>query len=126
MVKSKKIQSLGSLLKKAQKVFNAWIRKRDENKPCISCGSYNTAHASHFYAAGSYSGLRFTEDNCHLSCASCNTYKHGNLHEYRIGLEKKIGKQRLEQLDQKAQISRFKKYSRFELEQIIKVYGNKV
>jgi hypothetical protein len=28
---------LSDLKKKAQRVFNAWIRRRDENEPCISC-----------------------------------------------------------------------------------------
>ncbi len=121
MIKTKSI-SLPKLLAKAQLHFNRFVRSRDQGLPCISCGSFNTAHASHFYAAGSYTGLRFNELNCHLSCVSCNTFKHGNIHEYRKRLERRIGKDNLEKLDIAASLSRYKKYSRFELEQIIKMY----
>jgi hypothetical protein len=122
----KKVQSLPALMKKAQAAFNTFIRERDKGKPCVSCGSFNTAHASHFYAAGSYTGLRFTEDNCHASCVSCNTYKHGNVHEYRRGIVERIGKQNLDLLDAASVKARFKKYSRFELEWIIEEYKNRV
>jgi hypothetical protein len=122
-MKVKKKKSHSALLKKAQLTFNKWIRTRDQGKPCISCGSFNTAHASHFYAAGSYTGLRFNELNCHSSCVSCNTYKHGNVHEYRRRIVERIGKENLEKLDQASVLNRFKKYSRFELEEIIKMYS---
>jgi hypothetical protein len=125
-VKSKKQVSYGTLLKKAQRLFNCWIRSRDEGKPCISCGSFNTAHASHFYAAGSYTGLRFNELNCHASCVSCNTFKGGNIHEYRKRLVERIGEENLQKLDLSASLNRFKKYSRFDLELIIEMYKNKV
>ncbi len=121
-----KIVPLPKLQKKAQNVFNAWVRNRDKGKPCISCGSFNTAHASHFYAAGSYTGLRFNELNCHASCVSCNTFRHGNIHEYRKRLVERIGEENLQKLDLSASLNRFKKYSRFDLELIIEMYKNKV
>lgn len=120
--KRKKQLSYPKLLKKAQETFNRFVRKRDAGKPCVSCGSMNTAHASHFYAAGSYTGLRFSESNVHLSCVSCNTFKGGNIHEYRKRLEQRIGKQNLEKLDLSASLNRYKKFSRFELEAIILMY----
>lgn len=122
MIKRKKVVPLPKLLKKAQEKFNRFIRLRDQGKKCISCSSYNIAHASHFYAAGSYSGLRFNEDNVHASCVSCNTYKHGNIHEYRIGLIERIGEERLKKLDQDARLYRLKKWHPLELEQIINKY----
>lgn len=120
-MKTKTISYPG-LKKKAQDTFNAWIRRRDEGKPCISCGSYNTAHASHFYAAGSYTGLKFNELNVHAACVSCNRFKHGNIHEYRKRLVDRIGEENLRKLDLSSCINRYKKYTRFELEQIIKMY----
>ena len=121
---NKKVIPLPKLLKKAQIVFNRFIRLRDEGRGCVSCGSFNTAHASHFYAAGSYTGLRFNEENVHLACVKCNTYLAGNLHEYRKRLLLKIGKENLDKLDLAATLGRYKKYSRFELEWIIKHYSN--
>lgn len=125
VIKRKKQLTYPKLLAKAQRLFNKFIRIRDEGRTCISCGSPNTAHASHFYAAGSYTGLRFNELNCHASCVSCNTYKHGNIHDYRTRLIHRIGKENLEKLDLSASLNRFKKYSRFELEAIIIIYETK-
>jgi len=123
----KKTTSVPSLIKKATRVFNGYIRKRDEGKPCISCGSYNTAHASHFYSGGHYAGLRFNEDNVHASCVRCNTFLHGNLNEYRKRLVYRIGQERLEKLDLLA--GQYKrqgyKWNRFLLQEIIDTYQQK-
>lgn len=85
-----------------ESVFNAYIRKRDKDLPCISCGTYtaNKWDAGHFWAAGNYSFLRFNEDNVHKQCsANCNGFKSGNQNEYRINLIKKIGAERVQWLD---------------------------
>ena len=34
---AKKVHTIPELIKKAQVVFNAYIRRRDEGLPCISC-----------------------------------------------------------------------------------------
>ena len=65
------------LKRKAIQVFNAYIRARDKDKPCVSCGvivKENMAHASHFKPANTYSYLRFDEDNVHKSCSKCNVF----------------------------------------------------
>ena len=102
--KKKRLDSLKSRsdwLKDAQKAFNAYIRKRDEGKGCISCG-YQSAgqyHAGHYRTVKAASHLRFNEDNCHLQCAQCNNFESANLIEYRISLVKKIGLERVEALE---------------------------
>ena len=85
-----------------QKVFNAYIRKRDETEPCISCKNPTPKkiNAGHFLSVGSRPNLRFNEDNVHLQCEYCNTYKHGNISNYRINLIEKIGVERVEILEQ--------------------------
>jgi hypothetical protein len=87
------------MLKQAQLVFNAWIRKRDKDKGCVSCKSKKVRHASHYYAAGSYLGLRFCEENAHGSCEQCNTFLSGNLETYRKELRVRIGAKALTMLD---------------------------
>lgn len=109
------------LKEKAQIVFNAWIRNRDKDLPCISCGSYNTEHASHFYSCGKHTNLRFNEDNVHLACKKCNYFLHGNLIEYRKNLIKKIGIERVEKLDMWAKV-RTTKQDRFLYIEIIEKY----
>mgnify|MGYP003810450709 CR=1 FL=1 len=119
---------ISDLIKKTTKVFNSYVRNRDKDKPCISCGRWTTLQAGHFYSAGHYSALRFEEDNVHGQCKQCNYFLSGNLNNYRINLEKRIGKDKLEKLDMKAQISkrnRSFKWDRFSLEEKIKYYKNK-
>jgi hypothetical protein len=63
-------------LKEAQKLFNEYIKLRDANLPCISCGRYvlDTGgwDCGHFKTVGSSPHLRFVEDNAHKQCSSCN------------------------------------------------------
>lgn len=94
------------LVQKAQKRFNAWIRKRDigdnEFFSCISCGrsTHRTkANASHYMSAGNHQSLRFHEDNVWASCISCNMYNHGALIGYRQALVKKLGLEKVEWLE---------------------------
>ena len=89
-----KAKSRGQWLREAQAAFNAYIRKRDEGLPCISCGSYTgKKNAGHYRSVGSAPDLRFDETgyNCHLQCEKCNSYLSGNLINYRINLIKRIG-----------------------------------
>lgn len=91
--------SMPKLRSRAGEVFRKYIRERDKGKPCISCGSYNTHDAGHYYSAGHYPELELNEDNVHLQCVKCNRFLHGNLVEYRKGLLKRIGFVKVEQLD---------------------------
>lgn len=114
-----KDRSVAQLLPIAQKWCNLYIRKRDEGKPCISCGSWNTSDASHFYSRGNYPGLRFEPDNIHLSCKKCNLWLSGNLLEYRKFLIRKIGIERVEHLELISSFARKAHWTRIEL--IVKI-----
>jgi len=118
-MKTKKITPLPKLIKKAQTVFNAWIRERDKDKGCISCGSQVT-EAGHYLSAGHNTGLRFNEVNVNGQCTRCNCFMHGNLIKYRQGLVKKYGEQRVLMLENCGHT--VKRWSRFELEAIIQTY----
>jgi gamma-glutamylcyclotransferase (GGCT)/AIG2-like uncharacterized protein YtfP len=112
------------LRKKAGEIFRAWIRKRDEGQPCISCGSYNVHDAGHYYSAGHHPALEFDEDNVHGQCRRCNSFLSGNLIEYRKGLINRIGGDRVEMLDMKAGYYKRHgyKHDRFRLIEIIEKY----
>ena len=117
----KKELSLPKLLAKAQKVFNAWIRKRDSKLGCISCQAQVT-QAGHYYSQGHHSALRFNEVNTNGQCTRCNCFLHGNLINYRHGLFKRYELVDLVLLDSVGTRSPVKKWSRLELELIIKKY----
>ena len=97
--------------KAAQKAFNAYIRSRDREEPCISCdkpdNGQHQRHASHYRSVGACSQLRFNEENVHASCAQCNGVKSGNITEYRIRLIKKIGVENVEWLECQNEITRY-------------------
>lgn len=121
-------RSVPWLRKKASENFRRWVRKRDEGKPCISCGSYNVTDAGHYYSAGNHPGLEVNEDNCHGQCRKCNMFLSGNLIEYRKGLLDRIGIERVEDLDHTAGYFKLNgyKHDRFFLIETILKYSQKV
>ena len=127
-MKNLKGLSVQKLIKKAQPIFNEFIRLRDEGRPCISCGEYNKLQAGHFYAVGGYSGLRFDEDNVHGECARCNCFDESHLIGYSENLIKKIGEHDYKLLKERA--ARYKKeghrWSRQELRDLIEHYAEQV
>lgn len=92
--------SVAELKKKAQIVFNKWIRERDKDLPCISCSTGRVQQAGHYLSQGHHSALRYNEDNTAGQCIRCNLYLSGNLINYRIGLVKRIGEERVLKLEQ--------------------------
>lgn len=96
-----KIKPRSKWLAEAQAVFNKYIRLRDAKDPCISCGRYHTGqyHAGHYRTVGANPELRFNEHNCHKQCAPCNSHLSGNLINYRIGLIRKIGLDRVMEIE---------------------------
>lgn len=87
-------------IKLFQSVFNTFIRMRDADKPCVSCGVERCEeyHAGHFLAS-TYQYHRFNENNVHKQCSKCNTHLRGNLIPYRIELIKRIGLAEVEYLE---------------------------
>ena len=96
-----KLKSRSDWLKDTQVTFNKYIRLRDQNDGCISCGSKSaySYHAGHYRSIGSAGHLRFNELNCHRQCSACNTHLSGNLIRYRLGLIRKIGIHAVEALE---------------------------
>ncbi len=87
---------------KFQSLFNKYIRTRDKDDPCISCGKHRTTyHAGHYLSVGGHTELRFNEDNVHKQCVYCNVFLSGNLLNYRNGLINKIGLERVLILESK-------------------------
>ena len=120
------IETVQELMKAAQIVFNKFIRIRDKDQPCISCGSKleNKFDAGHYFSSGGHKAVTFDEDNVHGQCVACNQWKHGNLIQYQIGIEQRIGGDRLIQLHEKAH--KAVKYTREELRDLIANYKQKI
>lgn len=120
------LKTLSDYRREAQTAFNAYIRKRDEGKPCISCGTplIGKYDAGHYFSVGGHESLRFDENNVHGQCVTCNQWKHGNLIFYRKGLLSRIGESAILDLEAKANIET--KRTKEELEAITKEYKKKL
>ncbi|ELL6469283.1 recombination protein NinG, partial [Salmonella enterica] len=61
-------------IKQAQQAVNAFIRERDRDLPCISCGTLTSAQwdAGHYRTTAAAPQLRFDERNIHKQCVVCN------------------------------------------------------
>ena len=120
-----KAKTLSKLKGDVQKVFNAYIRQRDEGKPCISTGQYfEKKDCGHFFPASTHDGLRFDEDNAHGESIRANRFDEGHLIGYRDNLLERIGQERFDALYERA--AEYKKngykWSRWELEEIKEKY----
>jgi hypothetical protein len=119
--------TIPKLTAKAQKVFNKWVRERDSEDgyfTCISCGrtlSTDLMDCGHFAPVKGGSALRFDEYNCNGECKKCNGFDEFHLIGYRKGIIDKYGEGMLIHLEQNARLD--KKWSRFELNEIIEKYG---
>lgn len=100
-VRKEAIKSKADWARETQTAFNAWVRARDADKPCISCQRHHTGqyHAGHFLSRGARPELAYEPDNCHRQCAPCNTHLSGNIALYRVNLVKLIGLDRVEWLE---------------------------
>jgi len=121
---------LNYLLVNVRTVCHEYIRKRDEFKPCVSCGvPYNTNfQAGHFFKAQLFSNLKFNENNIHGQCKGCNMFNDGNESGYRVGLLQRYGKEFLSELNELAGDSKKNDYhwDREELEKLRIYYKNKL
>jgi hypothetical protein len=119
------IKSRSDWMKEAQQAFNAWIRERDKDLPCISCQRHHTGqyHAGHYRTTKAAPELRFNENNVNKQCSVCNNHLSGNILEYRINLIRKIGIELVEWLEGAHQP---KKYTIDDLKAIKSEYKEKL
>ncbi len=96
------IKTLSDHKADTQRLFNNFIRIRDAYKPCVSCGQSaykGQRHASHYRTRAAAPQLSFNFLAVHASCAQCNNHKSGNIGEYRIELIRRIGEQRVLEIE---------------------------
>ena len=100
-------------IKEAQTVFNKFIRLRDADKPCVSCGRTEVEQTvggqwdcGHYLSVGSHFELRFEELNAAKQCKRCNggagkyAKKNHTVSElYRAELIQRIGLDKVEWLE---------------------------
>lgn len=94
-------------LRQCQKAFNAYIRERDRNQPCITCGTHAPGgdprggvwDCGHYLTVGAHPELRFNDFNAHKQCKRCNRDESGAQQRYRAALIERIGREVVEWLE---------------------------
>lgn len=108
--RKKKLKSINDYAAEAQAAVNLYVRLRDHNKPCVSCGcskvsvfgGYRGAggwDAGHYRSRGAAAHLRFNLLNIHKQCVKCNRDRSGNVVDYRIRLIERVGKSAVESIE---------------------------
>ncbi|WP_374520353.1 recombination protein NinG [Hydrogenophaga sp.] len=95
------VKTNGQKKAEAQRAVNAFVRARDANLACISCGRMHEGawHAGHFRSRGSAPHLALDPRNIHRQCAPCNLFLHGNLIGFRAGLISRYGEDFVKELE---------------------------
>ncbi|MEL4181223.1 recombination protein NinG [Roseateles sp. PN1] len=112
------MKTIPQLKKEAQIEFNRFIRARDRAAgfSCVCCDRPlewqrigGAVDAGHYRSTGSADHLRFDEDNCHAQRSDCNRYGAGRAVDYRIGLIRRIGAERVEALENRNQTAKWER-----------------
>lgn len=101
------MKTRSQLIKALGLAFRAWVRARDEGRPCISCDKILTKtgklggdyDAGHYRSVGSAKHLEFDERNVHGQCKYCNDALKSNPQGYRPRLIQRIGMEAVEALE---------------------------
>lgn len=108
-VAKERIKSRGDYLREAQTAFNAWVRERDAQLPCVSCGRHHQGqwHAGHYRTVAGSPELRFEPLNVWKQCAPCNNHKSGDIVNYRLELVRRIGAEQVAWLEGRHEPKRY-------------------
>jgi len=125
-----KTKKISEWIAEAQTAINSYVRARDHEEPCISCGfmvvkDYLTGgawHAGHYRSRGSAGHLRFNLHNIHRQCAECNLHRSGSVTDYRERLMVKIGVEKVEALECN---NAYRKIDRDYCERIKRIFNKK-
>ena len=103
-----KFKKRPEFIAEAQAAFNAYIRERDRDLPCICCGSFDASGAGgigggwdcgHYISRAHASHLRFDERNAHKQRKGCNRPGGTTRAKYRAGLVARYSEQYVAELE---------------------------
>lgn len=92
------------LVKKLDSIFSQYIRMKNSrmgDATCVTCGvsrPWKQMQNGHFFTRGRYP-TRWEENNCHVQCAACNVFLHGNYIVYTRYMIKRYGSDYVDELE---------------------------
>ena len=124
------MKTISKLKKDLDKVFSLYIRLRYASKDgivkCFTCDKtahYKKMHAGHFMSR-KHHATRWNEDNVQVQCPKCNLFGQGEQYAFGKLLDIRIAEGKAEELQELSRTT--VKYMRFEYEDMIKHYKEKV
>lgn len=127
------IKPKNTILNEAQTAFNAYIRYRDKDLPCINTGQPveydgNASDAAHFVSRAANNAMRFDMRNVNKSTKASNKHQEKYIHEYRNNLIKKLGEVRFKQFEDDCRYYKThqRNFSKQYLERIKRVFRKKL
>src|SRR5690606_34868707 len=85
------LKSISKIISEIKPIFQKYIRLRDKDLPCISCGSFERVlQGGHYKKAEIYTGVIFDVRNWHKQCKKCNIITCSNEANYRVNLVKRF------------------------------------
>ena len=94
-VRTKELRSRTEWYNLLQTEVNRYVRNRDINEPCCTCGTTNHGikyDAGHCFTRAARPDLRFNIHNIHKQCSvKCNQHGSGMRHEYKLFIDNKYG-----------------------------------
>lgn len=114
---------MNSSKSKADKYFAKFIRERDKDKTCVTCGGGGVKDCGHFLSRR-FESTRYDEKNAHGQCQKCNRYEYGNQYQYGQQIDKMYGPGTAEGLLLKSRM--LCKRNRNDFETIAKYYKDKL
>lgn len=124
------MKTISKLKKDLDKVFSLYIRLRHASKDgivkCFTCDKtahYKKMHAGHFMSR-KHHATRWNEDNVQVQCVKCNLFGQGEQYAFGKLLDIRIAEGKAEELQELSRTT--VKYMRFEYEDMIKFYKEKV
>ena len=124
------MKTISKLKKDLDKVFSLYIRLRHASKDgivkCFTCDKtahYKKMHAGHFMSR-KHHATRWNEHNVQVQCVKCNLFGQGEQYAFGKLLDIRIAEGKAEELQELSRTT--VKYMRFEYEDMIKFYKEKV
>lgn len=122
------MKPLSQLIRKADKVFSEYVRRRDAENDmvsCCTCGSvkhWKEMHCGHFQSRR-HKAIRWEEKNTNSQCSGCNTFRNGEQFKFARYLDSRYGEGTAEEMERRRND---KAPGRLEIEEIIKKYSEKL
>lgn len=124
--KLKPSSSYKNALKRADKYFSLYIRKRDEHRGCVTCNRPLLNKDCGHFISREYHNTRFDEKNASGQCRQCNSFKSGKQYEHSIAIDKRHGSGTAYAIYLKSILkNKNAKKSIFELDDIAQYYKSK-